>query len=761
MAQIQGVECGVLPNRPNGVGINAYVELHHTIHKETPEPLTPSDTSSVMSIKSIVAPLQNLPEEKQPNGEIPTDKNEEGEDLVSILKEMVQVDLSMTSLQTKIDVIEGEKIQNILNTLEEYDPEATTVEERQSIEKLATSNHTLKEIRQEHPFRDDVAVDRLSTEFNPFLRRKKFKNNLDRLLYISQWYTSSEFNAGKRPDGEVEEEAPTDGRKLRPRRKPKQVSPEPEKVEEEKPRTKRRRTKAAVKDETPESKDLGDKYNPFDPENILEDTFLPLHGRQAFANSIYKDTPSLPPLVTKVEPKLSASVDTSASNLITQHTKHYKNLPGSFPTLFVTNSDGQEVVNVNNRIRIRFLLYPMHCEEYVLAQPKSNQLDPVDEIIKFFQVNYGLYFSGSTKIRNIIVTNYCQKLREAVDDDDFSSFVSIIDKWNQMVLHLSPNTSLWSDINPEIRMYTKKNEESFSESDLKISIFHKEIAKLVAKHQVDPSKHDKNESNETNGTNDLNELSDSNGSLFGDSKSKYKRDFFRQLASNQKISRYALHQILSRVYARVVSISSNKLRYYKAFTAEVYGELLPCFTSEVLTKVGMKPHHKFYDLGSGVGNTTLQAALEFGAALSGGCELMAHASKLTLEQSNMVQRNLSVFGLKQLNLEWALLQSFADNEQVRRTVIDCDILIVNNYLFDAELNYKVGKLLYGLRPGSKIVSLRNFISPRYKASFDDTIFDYLQVEKHEMEHNMSVSWTANKVPYYISVVQKEVCKQYL
>ena len=222
-----------------------------------------------------------------------------------------------------------------------------------------------------------------------------------------------------------------------------------------------------------------------------------------------------------------------------------------------------------------------------------------------------------------------------------------------------------------------------------------------------------------------------------------------------------MHQILSRVYARVVSISSNKLRYYKAFTAEVYGELLPCFTSEVLTKVGMKPHHKFYDLGSGVGNTTLQAALEFGAALSGGCELMAHASKLTLEQSNMVQRNLSVFGLKQLNLEWALLQSFADNEQVRRTVIDCDILIVNNYLFDAELNYKVGKLLYGLRPGSKIVSLRNFISPRYKASFDDTVFDYLQVEKHEMEHNMSVSWTANKVPYYISVVQKEVCKQYL
>ena len=76
------------------------------------------------------------------------------------------------------------------------------------------------------------------------------------------------------------------------------------------------------------------------------------------------------------------------------------------------------------------------------------------------------------------------------------------------------------------------------------------------------------------------------------------------------------------------------------------------------------------------------------------------------------------------------------------------------------MNDEVGKLLYGLRPGTKIVSLRNFISPRYRATFD-TVFDFLSVEKHEMSDIMSVSWTANKVPYYISTVEETIPREYL
>ena len=113
-----------------------------------------------------------------------------------------------------------------------------------------------------------------------------------------------------------------------------------------------------------------------------------------------------------------------------------------------------------------------------------------------------------------------------------------------------------------------------------------------------------------------------------------------------------------------------------------------------------------------------------------------------------------------MNLTFALSQSFVNNDAVRDVCLDCDVLIINNYLFDGELNAQVGRLLYGLRPGTKVISLRNFISPRYKASFD-TVFDYFLVEKHEMSDIMSVSWTANKVPYYISTVQESILPDYL
>lgn len=41
------------------------------------------------------------------------------------------------------------------------------------------------------------------------------------------------------------------------------------------------------------------------------------------------------------------------------------------------------------------------------------------------------------------------------------------------------------------------------------------------------------------------------------------------------------------------------------------------------------------------------------------------------------------------------------------------------------------------------------------------MFDYLRVEKHEMSDFLSVSWTANKVPYFISTVEDHVLPEYL
>ncbi|KAI5959177.1 DOT1 [Candida pseudojiufengensis] len=527
------------------------------------------------------------------------------------------------------------------------------------------------------------------------------------------------------------------------------------------------------------------RISKYDPPDLNADTLIPLYNRQLYIDSIYHDEPSLPTLNFRDLKENESIKDAMTSNdgtilfddglaahVVGSHIKCYNELPISFPTYF-----NQVTIDVNyeHSVKIRFLLYPEHSESYVLAEPKDNELDPVLEIMKVIMIHYALYFSHSEKLKDII-NEYCHQLEASITDSDFTEFLYIIDKWNLLMLYLSPNDSSASkilkegkDLNAGVRVLLNQSEFKIPNvEELKLDIFYEEICfeslspiyePIIIKEEgiieediIDDPNLDISIKNF-----EIPELTTTKRNYT--KPSTYNSDFFKRLTTKDTISRYTMQQLLLRVYARVVSTDSRKLRSYKAFTAEVYGELLPSFTSEVLEKVELKPNQKFYDLGSGVGNTTLQAALEFGACVSGGCELMKHASYLTILQENLIQKHLSIWGLNKLNLKFSLNQSFVNNLQVQKDCLDSDILIINNYLFDGELNAEVGRLLKNLKTGTKIISLRNFISPRYKPTFD-TVFDRLSVEKHEMTDLMSVSWTANKVPYFISTVEDEIRPEY-
>lgn len=562
-----------------------------------------------------------------------------------------------------------------------------------------------------------------------------------------------------------------------------------------------------------------ERRSPYDPEDISTDTLVPLYGRQLFVNEVYETQPCPPKLSFREGSNIMVQncseislTDTIAADIISQHCKNYRDMPISFPPLtIVDRNTNSMILNPMNKIRIRFLLYPQHSELFILAEPKSNELDPINEIKKLFQLHYSLFFSHSSKLKKIILSEYNKEIDSSIEENDFVRFMFVIDKWNRLMVELTPNdVDIGShDINEEIRAYFLPNEIKIpSDEDIRLDIFFSEIQQSTEENPIsdnDPiepsspsfdliksmrrcfthdspsrltppiSSEEDNKENEPPIEKDLRnnhnkvsmpctpvKLHTRNKMVVNAVKPEnYELNFFRHLKEKTSVSRFCVQQILLRIYSRIVSTESRKLRSYKAFTAEVYGELLPSFTSEVLTKVNLQPQHKFYDLGSGVGNTTFQAALEFGVHLSGGCEIMEHASKLTELQTMLLNKHLALLGLKELPLNFALLQSFVDNDIVRQAVIECDVLLVNNYLFDVNLNTAVGKMLYGLKPGTKIISLRNFIRPRYKASYDKTIFDYLKVERHEMSNYLSVSWTANKVPYYISTVQENICDEYV
>lgn len=530
-----------------------------------------------------------------------------------------------------------------------------------------------------------------------------------------------------------------------------------------------------LQDEVDSDEESSVEVSPYDPTSILEDTPVPLNGRQLFNDSVAEC--SLKPSPVKFSDDVNAMLqegttvpinNTVAAKVIRDHLKAYKSLPPSFPPIETADATGELQPNSRNIIHVRYLLYPQHTEQFILAAPKLNELDPIFELQKVFEIHYALYFSHSEVIRDIIYEEFCSKLSAAVQNDSFADFMKVIDKWNLLMLELTPyaiEIDPAIDINGSLREYLPESYR-FEPSvlELMLDTFYFEVLNTVdilspgavntsfsgplylpgkvVTHKLPPPERFFTRYRHLRPT-------------------TYPQALIALLNKMTELSRFAVQQLLLRAYIRIVSPDSRKLRYYKAFTAEVYGELLPSFVSEVLSKVGLKPEDKFYDLGSGVGNTTFQAALEFGVRDSGGCEVMEHASKLTALQENFMQKQLIALGLKPLNLSFALNQSFVENEEVRKKCVDCNILIVNNYLFDFPLNVEVGKLLYGLKPGLKIISLRNFIPPRYKAGKEKTIFDYLKVEKFEMSDYLSVSWTANKVPYYISTVESTIRLEYL
>ncbi|CAI5758179.1 unnamed protein product [Candida verbasci] len=503
--------------------------------------------------------------------------------------------------------------------------------------------------------------------------------------------------------------------------------------------------------------------NPYDPTDIIEDSYISLEGRQFFIPSIHEETPSLPKIefVEAEDPIQSKNMmlsdehlvkdDSMAIEIISSHIKSYKDMPITFPPIF----DLSDNINPLNNLKVRTLLYPEHAESYLLAAPKSNELDPIREINKLFQITYSLYFSHSSAIKRLILEEYCQKLETTIEDNDFSEFLFTIDKWNMLMLILSPNREgarkVTGDINATIRKFLSEEEIRMPKvEDLSLDVFYEEIIFEFDSpvYETLENETEQNEGVEIEKPRNLNPTRPDNFEL----------DLLKRLQTKNEISRYTIQQILLRVYARIVSTDTKGLKGYKAFTAQTYGELLPSFTSEILDKLNVKAADNFYDLGSGVGNTTFQAALECGS-ISGGCEMMPHPSRLTELQETLIQKHLQVFGIKPLELKFELYKSFENNEKVRNDCLDCKILLINNYLFDANLNASVGRLLVGLKPGTKIVSLKNFISPRYRATFD-TVFDYLRVERHEMSDILSVSWTANKVPYYISYVEETIRPEY-
>lgn len=207
------------------------------------------------------------------------------------------------------------------------------------------------------------------------------------------------------------------------------------------------------------------------------------------------------------------------------------------------------------------------------------------------------------------------------------------------------------------------------------------------------------------------------------------------------------HIIKNQVYARTVSPQVNLVRHYESFSDNVYGELLPKFLSRIFKETSLKSDQVFIDLGSGVGNCVLQAALETGCE-SWGCEVMDNPNTLAQLQGAEFPARCRLWGIKPGEVH-LIHGDFLTNEQVRQVLKRADVILVNNQAFTAELNDKLKYVFLDLKEGCQIVSLKPFRSPTHKikdSNVNDPVNVLTVVEKDRW--SSMVSWTDDPGKWY-------------
>jgi H3 lysine-79-specific histone-lysine N-methyltransferase len=154
----------------------------------------------------------------------------------------------------------------------------------------------------------------------------------------------------------------------------------------------------------------------------------------------------------------------------------------------------------------------------------------------------------------------------------------------------------------------------------------------------------------------------------------------------------------------------------------------------------------FIDLGSGVGNVVLQAALEIGCR-SYGCEMMENACNLAEAQEREFRSRCMLWGVApgRVHLERG---DFRTNTKILEKLKEADVLLVNNKAFTSTLNDALINMFLDLKKGCKIISLKSFVHDN-KTAINDVATSILDVEAFRYHENW-VSWTGSDGEYYVS-----------
>ncbi|KAI5457797.1 histone methylation protein DOT1-domain-containing protein [Mariannaea sp. PMI_226] len=208
--------------------------------------------------------------------------------------------------------------------------------------------------------------------------------------------------------------------------------------------------------------------------------------------------------------------------------------------------------------------------------------------------------------------------------------------------------------------------------------------------------------------------------------------------------------ILDQIYDRVVAPKVELLSKYENGTDYVYGELLHPFITKILTEqTKMNSSQVFVDLGSGVGNVVLQAALEIGCE-SWGCEMMENACNLAETQKKEFEARCMLWGIKP-GKAYLERGDFRYNTAIQDALKRADVVLVNNKAFTSQLNANLVDMFLDLKPGCKIISLKSFVADTKSNNHNINDVGRMALEVEECTYPEGyVSWTNAGGSYFIS-----------
>ncbi|RCI05962.1 Nucleosomal histone H3-Lys79 methylase [Rhizopus stolonifer] len=213
--------------------------------------------------------------------------------------------------------------------------------------------------------------------------------------------------------------------------------------------------------------------------------------------------------------------------------------------------------------------------------------------------------------------------------------------------------------------------------------------------------------------------------------------------------------ILFQVYSRTVARQAEALNNYQAFSNNVYGEINPSLVKEFIVKTNINSNSVFMDLGCGIGNVVLQVAAQTGCEAY-GIEIMETPCKFAKRQLKEYAARMKAWRLPtgKIHFRHGDFLDVAAND-LYSTLKRSDVLLVNNYAFDAATNQALAQLFLDLKEGTKIISLKSFVPKNHKINQRSINLpeSILRVESFEY-YSEAVSWTNNGGHYYIATVDR-------